>query len=95
MSKDRSGEKRRSDEAERLTHSYDDIYRVRETLAGLCMIRMESRERHFYSDRTSNLYNRLWDGTGSSSDEDYKTKRYGFDLQKTGIWTSGTDSLPA
>lgn len=71
-----------SDEAERLTHSYDDIYRVRGDHWLVMYDQNGIKGKAFYSDRTSNLYNRLWDGTGSSSDEDYKTKRYGFDLQK-------------
>ena len=71
------------EEAERWQKSYDDTYRVR---SNNCVLSYEAKDQKanvFYSDRTSHLRTETWAGDGFDSAEDYKTRRYGFDAQKT------------
>lgn len=71
------------EEAERWEKSYDDTYQVR---SNNCVLSYEAKDQKanvFYSDRTSHLRTETWAGDGFDSAEDYKTRRYGFDAQKT------------
>lgn len=71
------------DEAERRDKSYDDTYRVKGNQYILSYDENDIKANIFYSDRESHLRTEKWNGEGYDSWDDYKTKRYGFDVQKT------------
>ncbi len=70
------------DEKLRLDKSYTDTYNVRNNQVIMSYDEKTIKGKVYYMDRTSHLYTQLWNGERNNSDEDYKTKRYGLDIQK-------------
>lgn len=69
--------------AELMTHSYDNTYDIKGNNLIMVYDKEEFKAKLFYSDRTSKLFTQFWSSPGEKSDEDYKMKRYGADVQKT------------
>lgn len=69
--------------AELMTHSYDDTYNVKGNNWIIAYDKNNFKANAFLSDRAEYLYTKIWDKPGTTSYDDYKTKRYGADAQKT------------